>query len=54
MILTWERTSTEKGSLYGHTAITTGDGQSSISDFIERNTLASSGGRTGFKVFMPV
>ena len=52
LVLTWEKTSSRAGSIYGHTAITTGDGRSSVSDFIERNTLGA-GGRTGFKVFMP-
>ncbi|WP_223641406.1 LysM peptidoglycan-binding domain-containing protein [Corallococcus sp. EGB] len=52
LVLTWERTSTAAGSIYGHTAITLGDGHSSASDFIERNTTNS--GRTGFKVFMPI
>ena len=52
LVLTCEKTSTRAGSIYGHTAITTGDGRSSVSDFIERNTLGA-GGRTGFKVFMP-
>jgi LysM repeat protein len=52
MVLTWEKTSTRAGSIYGHTAITTGDGHSSTSDFIERNTLAA-GGRSGLKIFMP-
>lgn len=52
MVLTWEKTSTAAGSKYGHTAITTGDGRSSVSDFIERNTLGA-GGRSGLKIFMP-
>jgi LysM repeat protein len=52
LVLTWEKTATRAGSIYGHTAITTGDGRSSVSDFIERNTLAA-GGRTGLKIFMP-
>lgn len=53
LVLTWEKTSSRLGSIYGHTAITTGDGRSSISDFIERNTLGA-GGRSGFKVFQPI
>lgn len=53
LILTWERTSTAAGSIYGHTAITAGDGRSSFSDFIESNTLGA-GGRSGLKVFMPI
>jgi hypothetical protein len=53
MILTWEHTSTTLGRRFGHTAITTGDGHSSCSDFIERNTLAGNRTRTGLKIFMP-
>jgi len=53
LVLTWEKTSSRLGSIYGHTAITTGDGKSSVSDFVESNTLGA-GGRSGFKVFMPV
>lgn len=53
LILTWERTSTSAGSIYGHTAITLGDGLRSASDFIENNTLAAEGGRSGLKIFMP-
>jgi len=53
LILTWERTSSAAGSIYGHTAITSGDGRSSYSDFIESNTLGA-GGRSGLKVFMPI
>ena len=34
LVLTWEKTSSRAGSKYGHTAITTGDGRSSVSDFI--------------------
>ncbi|MCP3097897.1 LysM peptidoglycan-binding domain-containing protein [Myxococcus sp. K15C18031901] len=52
LVLTWESTSTRLGSIYGHTAITLGDGHSSASDFIERNT--TNNGRRGFKVFMPI
>ena len=54
LILTWEHTSTAAGSIYGHTAITTGDGHSSCSDFIERDTLAGNRSRTGLKIFMPI
>ncbi|MFY0571292.1 peptidoglycan-binding domain-containing protein [Archangium lansingense] len=53
LVLTWEKTSTRLGSIYGHTAITSGDGRSSYSDFVESNTLGV-GGRSGFKVFMPI
>ncbi|HLT31579.1 MAG TPA: LysM domain-containing protein [Myxococcaceae bacterium] len=54
LILTWEKTSTRAGSIYGHTAITSGDGRSTYSDFIERNTLAAEGGRYGLKIFAPI
>ena len=54
LILTWEKTSTAAGSIYGHTAITAGDGKTSYSDFIERDTLAGSAGRSGLKIFMPI
>jgi LysM repeat protein len=54
LILTWEKTPSRLGSIYGHTAITAGDGHSSYSDFIENNTLAGSAGRTGLKIFMPI
>jgi LysM repeat protein len=54
LVLTWEKTPSRLGSIYGHTAITSGDGRSSASDFIERNTLASSAGRTGLRIFMPI
>lgn len=53
LVLTWQRTSTRLGRIYGHTAITTGDGRSSVSDFVERNTLTT-GGRSGLRVFMPI
>lgn len=52
LVLTWERTSTRLGSIYGHTAITAGDGHTSYSDFIERNTTNS--GRSGLRIFMPI
>ena len=52
LVLTWEKTSTRAGSIYGHTAITLGDGHSSASDFIENYT--TNNGRSGFKVFMPI
>ncbi|MEW6432408.1 MAG: peptidoglycan-binding domain-containing protein [Myxococcota bacterium] len=53
LILTWEHTSTRLGSIYGHAAITLGNGSSSAGDFVERNTLAA-GGRTGLKIFVPI
>ena len=54
LVLTWEHTPTRLGSIYGHTAITSGDGRSSYSDFVERDTLSGSRGRSGLKIFMPV
>jgi hypothetical protein len=54
LVLTWEHTPSRLGSIYGHTAITSGDGHSSYSDFIERDTLSGSRGRTGLKIFMPI
>ena len=52
LVLTWEKTSTRLGSIYGHTAITAGDGRTSYSDFIDSNT--ASGGRSGLKIFAPI
>lgn len=56
LVLTWERTNTRLGSLYGHTAITTGDGHTSISDYAESDTLGGSRrmGRQGLRVFEPI
>ena len=54
LVLTWEHTSTRLGSIYGHTAITAGDGHSSYSDFIENNTLAGAASRTGLRIFAPL
>jgi hypothetical protein len=53
LVLTWEHTSSRLGQRYGHTAITQGDGRSSTSDFVERNTLHA-GGRSGLKIFLPI
>ncbi len=52
LVLTWERTSTRAGRIYGHTAITAGDGHTTYSDFIERNTTNS--GRSGLRIFQPI
>ena len=49
LILTWERTATRLGQIYGHTAITVGNGASSCSDYYEYNT--TNNGRSGFKCF---
>ena len=54
IVLTWEKTSSRLGSIYGHTAITLGDGHSSASDFIESNTLAGNASRRGLKMFIPI
>lgn len=54
LVLTWEKTSTRLGSIYGHTAITAGDGRTSYSDFIESNTLAGGASRSGLKIFAPI
>ena len=53
LVLVWEKTSTASGSIYGHTAITQGDGHSSSSDFVENDTLAGSSGRTGLSIWAP-
>ncbi len=54
VILTWESTATPLGAIYGHTAITLGDGRSSASDFIDTNTLGNSAGSSGLRVFVPI
>lgn len=53
LVLTWDSTNTRLGSKYGHTAITTGDGTTSVSDYVESNTLAASDrmNRQGLHVF---
>ena len=52
-VMTWDRTPTRAGQRHGHIAVSLGDGRSSASDFIERDTLASSRGRTGLRVWLP-
>lgn len=54
LVLTWEKTSTPLGRIYGHTAITMGDGHTSVSDFIESNTLRGAASRSGLKIFRPI
>jgi hypothetical protein len=55
LILVWERSNgSAAGRKYGHTAITTGDGRSSNSDYHEANTLAAGNNRTGLTVWMPI
>jgi hypothetical protein len=53
LVLTWQHTPTRLGQRFGHTAVTLGDGHSSASDFIERDTVAGSHGRTGLQVYAP-
>jgi peptidoglycan hydrolase-like protein with peptidoglycan-binding domain len=53
-ILTWDTTNTSLGKKYGHVAVTTGDGKSSASDFLESNTLAAESGRTGLRIYKPI
>lgn len=52
-VMTWDRTPTRAGQRHGHIAVSLGDGRSSASDFVERDTLASSRGRTGLRVWLP-
>lgn len=55
LILVWERSNgSAAGRTYGHTAITTGDGLSSNSDYHEANTLAAGANREGLTVWMPI
>ncbi len=53
LVLTWDRTNTRAGSKYGHTAITTGDGRTSVSDYVEGDTISASNrmDREGLRVF---
>lgn len=52
LVITWEQTASGAGRKYGHTAITAGDGRTSYSDFVDRNTMGR--GQIGVKVFMPI
>jgi hypothetical protein len=52
LVLSWNRTSSSLGSIYGHTAITWGDGHTTSSDYVESNT--TNNGRSGLRIFMPV
>ncbi len=55
LVLVWEVSNgSAAGRRYGHTAITTGDGVSSNSDYHEANTLAAGRNRTGLTVWMPI
>lgn len=51
VIFSWQQTGTELGKIYGHAAVSQGDGKRSSSDYIERDTVASSKNRTGLKVY---
>jgi hypothetical protein len=53
LVLTWEHTSTPEGRIFGHTAITLGNGKESASDFVEFDTLSAAQSRSGLKIFMP-
>lgn len=52
LVLTWEYSGNSPGgAVYGHTAITEGDGHTSYSDYVEHDTLEPSRNRTGLRVF---
>lgn len=51
LIFSWQKTSTQLGAIYGHTAISQGNGLSSTSDYYESNTIASSSGRSGLTIY---
>ncbi|MBS2032466.1 MAG: hypothetical protein JST54_31510 [Deltaproteobacteria bacterium] len=53
LILSWQHTSTPEGRIYGHTAVTLGNGKESASDFVEYDTLSAAQSRSGLKIFMP-
>ena len=54
LVLSWQHTSTAAGSIYGHTAITTGNGRSSASDFYEYDTLSAAQSRSGLSIYEPI
>ncbi|MBK7863752.1 MAG: hypothetical protein IPJ65_35135 [Archangiaceae bacterium] len=55
LVLVWQKSgASEAGMTYGHTAITTGDGHSSTSDYFENDTLATGSYRYDLTVWMPV
>jgi len=54
LILSWQHTSTPEGRIYGHTAVTLGNGKESASDFVEYDTLSAAQSRSGLKIFMPI
>lgn len=51
LVLVWEEGASAAGKIYGHTAITQGDGRSSISDYVENPTTNS--GRSGLSIWAP-
>ncbi len=51
LIFSWQKTSTKKGKIYGHTAISQGNGKSSTCDFYENDTLAKDSSRFGMTVY---
>ncbi|MBL8956675.1 MAG: hypothetical protein JNK82_38230 [Myxococcaceae bacterium] len=55
LILVWQSSgASAAGRIYGHTAITTGDGRSSNCDYHEADTLSTAGYREGLTVWMPI
>jgi hypothetical protein len=53
VVLVWETTNCPDGQIYGHTAISQGDGHSSTSDHLDNDTVASTQGATGFSAWVP-
>ena len=51
LIFSWQKTATEAGQKYGHTAISQGNGKDSSCDYYEYNTIDKCGGRTGMTVY---
>jgi LysM repeat protein len=49
VVMTWDQTGTRRGRIYGHAAISAGDGHTSYSDFVDSHT--SRPDRTGFRAF---
>lgn len=53
LVLTWEHSNNSAaGKIYGHTAITWGDGHTTSSDYVESNTTGYN--RTGLRIFQYV
>lgn len=53
-ILTWESMGSGLGAIYGHTAISLGDGHTSASDYVDSDTVRSNARGTGLRIFIPV